>query len=46
MYAIRSYYELLAMIYQIGGFNRLQIARYLKQRNNPAVLATKYSQIV
>jgi hypothetical protein len=36
--------ELLALIYQIGGFNRLQIARYLKQRNNPAVLATKYSQ--
>ncbi len=36
--------QLLALIYQVGGFNRLQIARYLKQRNNPALLATKYSQ--
>lgn len=36
--------ELLALIYQVGGFNRLQIARYLKQRHNPALLATKYSQ--
>ena len=36
--------QLLALIYRIGGFNRLQITRYLKQRSNPALLATRYAK--
>ncbi|SIQ21890.1 hypothetical protein SAMN05880558_102350 [Aeromonas sp. RU39B] len=34
--------DLLANIYKVAGFNRLQINRYLKHRNNPAMLATRY----
>ena len=33
------------MLYEVitvGGFNRLQLSRYLKQRNKPATLATRY----
>ncbi len=36
--------QLLTLIYRIGGFNRLQITRYLKQRSNPALLATRYAK--
>lgn len=36
--------QLLTLIYRIGGFNRLQISRYLKQRSNPALLATRYAK--
>ncbi len=34
--------SLLPMIFKVGGFNRLQLSRYLKQRNKPATLATRY----
>jgi len=34
--------QLLPMIFKVGGFNRLQLNRYLKQRNNPATLSTRY----
>ncbi len=36
--------ELLELIYQVGGFNRLQITRYLKLRQKPSALATRYSK--
>lgn len=36
--------SLLPLIFKIGGFNRLQLNRYLKQRNNPATLSTRYGQ--
>jgi hypothetical protein len=36
--------ELLALVYRIGRFNRLQITRYLKQRSNPSLLATRYGK--
>lgn len=35
---------LLANIYKVAGFSRLQINRYLKHRGNPALLATRYDQ--
>ncbi|MGL5294110.1 MAG: hypothetical protein ACRC9V_10165 [Aeromonas sp.] len=35
---------LLGQVYQVAGFNRLQINRYLKNRHNPAMLATRYDQ--
>lgn len=35
---------LLGQIYQVAGFNRLQINRYLKNRHNPTTLATRYDQ--
>lgn len=34
---------LLDMVYQIGGFNRLQIMRYLKHRNNSSTMSTRYN---
>jgi len=36
--------ELLDLLYRIGGFNRLQISRYLKYRNNITYLSTKYDR--
>ncbi len=36
--------QLLDLVYQVGGFNRLQITRYLKNRNNLTYMSTKYSQ--
>lgn len=36
--------QLLPMIFKVGGFNRLQLNRYLKQRNNPATLSTRYGK--
>ena len=36
--------ELLMLVYRIGRFNRLQITRYLKQRSNPSLLATRYGK--
>ena len=36
--------ELLALVYRIGRFNRLQITRYLKQRGNPTLMATRYGK--
>ncbi len=36
--------ELLDIIYGVGGFNKLQINRYLKNRNNHAMMSTRYSQ--
>lgn len=35
---------LLELVYQVGGFNRLQITRYLKLRQKPSALATRYSK--
>ncbi|PJG57865.1 hypothetical protein [Aeromonas cavernicola] len=35
---------LLGKIYQVAGFNRLQLNRYLKNRTNPTSLATRYDQ--
>ncbi|WP_232525192.1 hypothetical protein [Motilimonas pumila] len=35
---------LLNHLYKVGGFNKLQVARYMKQRNNLAYLSTKYSK--
>ncbi|BEE09540.1 hypothetical protein [Aeromonas dhakensis] len=35
---------LLGQVYQVAGFNRLQINRYLKNRHNPTALATRYDQ--
>ena len=35
---------LLGQVYQVAGFNRLQINRYLKNRHNPTTLATRYDQ--
>jgi hypothetical protein len=32
------------MIFKVGGFNRLQLNRYLKQRSNPSTLSTRYGQ--
>lgn len=34
--------QLLPLIFKVGGFNRLQLNRYLKQRGNPATLSTRY----
>ena len=34
--------QLLPMIFKVGGFNKLQINRYLKQLSNPATLSTRY----
>ena len=34
--------QLLPLILKVGGFNRLQLNRYLKQRSNPATLSTRY----
>ncbi len=39
-----SVQALLGLFYRIGGFNRLQITRYMKQRDNPAILSTRYSK--
>ena len=36
--------QLLPLIFKVGGFNRLQLNRYLKQRNNPSTLSTRYGQ--
>lgn len=36
--------ELLSLFYRIGGFNRLQITRYMKQRGNASVLSTRYGK--
>ena len=36
--------ELFALVYRIGRFNRLQITRYLKQRGNPTLMATRYAK--
>lgn len=36
--------RLLALFYKIGGFNRLQLTRYMKQRGNPALLSTRYGK--
>lgn len=35
---------LLGQVYKVAGFNRLQINRYLKNRHNPTMLATRYDQ--
>lgn len=35
---------LLDMLYKVGNFNRLQISRYLKNRNNITYLSTKYDK--
>ena len=35
---------LLDMLYKIGNFNRLQVSRYLKNRNNITYLSTKYDK--
>ncbi|NHI00550.1 MULTISPECIES: hypothetical protein [Oceanimonas] len=34
---------LLQLVYKVGGFNRLQIMRYLKHRNNASTMSTRYS---
>ncbi|ATG74466.1 hypothetical protein CGX12_04320 [Zobellella denitrificans] len=34
---------LLELVYRVGGFNRLQIMRYLKHRHNPSTMSTRYS---
>ncbi|ART79054.1 hypothetical protein [Oceanisphaera avium] len=34
---------LLNLVYQVGGFNRLQIMRYLKHRHSPASMSTHYN---
>ncbi|MDP5291144.1 hypothetical protein Q9290_02370 [Oceanimonas sp. CHS3-5] len=34
---------LLQLVYKVGGFNRLQIMRYLKHRKNPSTMSTRYS---
>ncbi len=36
--------NLLSLFYRIGGFNRLQITRYMKQRGNASVLSTRYGK--
>lgn len=36
--------SLLALFYRIGGFNRLQITRYMKQRGNASLLSTRYGK--
>jgi hypothetical protein len=36
--------SLLDMLYKIGNFNRLQVSRYLKNRNNITYLSTKYDK--
>lgn len=35
--------QLLNLVYQVGGFNRLQIMRYLKHRHSPAMMSTRYN---
>ena len=35
--------QLLNLVYQVGGFNRLQIMRYLKHRQSSAMMSTRYS---
>lgn len=35
---------LLDILYKIGNFNRLQVSRYLKNRNNVTYLSTKYDK--
>ena len=35
---------LLSLFYRIGGFNRLQITRYMKQRGNASLLSTRYGK--
>ncbi|QUM74811.1 hypothetical protein HWV00_00190 [Moritella sp. 24] len=35
---------LLNILYKIGNFNRLQVSRYLKNRNNITYLSTKYDK--
>jgi len=35
---------LLDILYKIGNFNRLQVSRYLKNRNNITYLSTKYDK--
>lgn len=34
---------LLNLVYEVGGFNRLQIMRYLKHRHSPASMSTHYN---
>lgn len=34
--------QLLQLVYKVGGFNQLQIRRYLKHRNNPSTMSTRY----
>ncbi|MCE0559049.1 MULTISPECIES: hypothetical protein [unclassified Motilimonas] len=36
--------HLLALLYQVGGFNKLQVSRFIKQRKNLASMATRYSK--
>ncbi|WP_417616877.1 hypothetical protein [Oceanisphaera sp.] len=35
--------NLLDLVYRVGGFNRLQIMRYLKYRHSPAIMSTHYN---
>lgn len=35
--------KLLELVYRVGGFNRLQIMRYLKHRHNPSTMSTRYN---
>nr|WP_243454104.1 hypothetical protein [Oceanisphaera pacifica] len=35
--------HLLSLVYKVGGFNRLQIMRYLKHRHNPTQMSTRYN---
>lgn len=39
-----KFQNLLPLIFKVGGFNKLQLNRYLKQRNNPAMLSTRYGK--
>ena len=34
---------LLNLVYEVGGFNRLQIMRYLRHRHSPATMSTHYN---
>lgn len=36
--------HLLSLLYQVGGFNKLQVSRFLKQRKNLSSMATRYSK--
>ncbi len=36
--------QLLTLLYEVGGFNKLQVSRFLKQRRNLSSMATRYSK--
>ncbi|MFO6425134.1 hypothetical protein [Motilimonas sp. KMU-193] len=36
--------HLLSLLYQVGGFNKLQVSRFLKQRRNLSSMSTRYSK--